>query len=196
MPIARGRLSGDSVGVDFYSVGGRDAVIGGFGGTNQNQKYTDICQAPANILLGHLTVQGITQPNVRNNGITFTLQLCVTGVPTSTLVAIDNSGNFTHTHSLPNGTYNYSIKGARGLANAGQLTIAGTPSNHEFGTMRGGDSSPNNIVNSVDFNQVRAAFGTANNLATDFNYDGITNSGDFNILRSNFGVSGGVLTCP
>jgi N-acetylneuraminic acid mutarotase len=202
MPAARARMSGDVVGVDFYSFGGRDPIIGGFNGTTENQKYTDICQSPTatptpgNILVGHLTVQSVAQPNVRNTLVTPTLTLCVGGVPQSQVLTLDQSAFFTITTGLPNGSYNYSIKWVRGLANAGSLSLSGGTSTHEFGTLRGGDSNNSNIVNSIDFNQLRTAFGTANNLATDFNLDNITNSLDFNILRGNFGVAGGTLACP
>jgi hypothetical protein len=151
---------------------------------------------PANVLMGHLTIQGISQPSVRNNGVTLTLILCVGGVPQSQIGTLDETGTFTITTGLPNGSYTYSIKWARGLANAGTLSLSGGASSHEFGTLRGGDANNNNIINSIDFSLLRNAFGTGNNPAADFNLDMVTNSLDFNILRSTFGVTGGSLACP
>jgi hypothetical protein len=147
----------------------------------------------ASILVGHVTWQGApAQPNARQQQpITLTLKLGGTEVnyPAQNT---DSSGFFTVTvGSLPNGNYNWRVKGPRFLANVGEVALSGSAqTNAEFGLMRAGDANDNNIVNALDFNMLRTAFGTANDLRTDFNNDGITNASDFNLLRGNFGLGG------
>jgi hypothetical protein len=120
----------------------------------------------------------------------------VGGVPQSHGVSTDASGFFTVTTGLPDGTYNWSLKGQINLSNAATLTLLGGSANQEMGLMKGGDCNNTNVVNATDFSILRATFGTGNDLRADFNRDGVINSTDFNILRSNFGQGGTVLICP
>ena len=145
--------------------------------------------------MGHLTWQGIPQPNNRNAGLTATLTLCVGGTPANYVVTTDASGFFTLTTGLQDGPYNFRIKGVRSLANAGTLSLAGSSTQVEFGTERAGDCNNSNIVNSQDFSILRIAFGGFDPRA-DFNNDGVVNSQDFTLLKNNFGALGASLTCP
>jgi len=124
-------------------------------------------------------------------------------VPQLNVANIDTFGFFTVTLNIPDGVYNWRIKGTRHLANAGNLTITAGSSNQEMGTMRGGDSvtSPpaeDNLVSAADFNNLKAAFGILNppDLSSDFNFDGQVSAADFNILSSNFGTTGAPVNCP
>ena len=51
-------------------------------------------------------------------------------------------------------------------------------------------------MNTTDFTLLKNAFGTSNNLNTDFNNDGITNTTDFTLQKGNFGLVGQGITCP
>ena len=68
---------------------------------------------PAGIINGHLIWQGISQPNTRNAALTAILTLCVGGTATSYTVTTDQNGNFTLSTGLPNGSYNWRIKGTQ-----------------------------------------------------------------------------------
>jgi hypothetical protein len=161
-----------------------------------NPTNTPTAVAPAGMIVGHLTWQGITQPNVRNAGITGTLSLCVGGVPQSYSTSTDASGFFTVTTGLADGMYNWSFKGQANLGNAGTLAISAGSANQEMGLQRAGDCNNSNVVNATDFSVLRATFGTGNDLRADFNRDGVVNATDFNLLRSNFGQGGSTLVCP
>jgi hypothetical protein len=113
----------------------------------------------------------------------------------------DASGFFTVSiAALPNGTYNWRVKGPRGggsspdagyLAASGVFTKTGVSQlNVEMGLQRAGDANNDNLVSSVDFNILRAAFGGTSDLRADWNNDGLVSSVDFNLLRSNFGTAG------
>jgi hypothetical protein len=52
------------------------------------------------------------------------------------------------------------------------------------------------VYSSLSDPLLKNAFGTANDLTTDYNLDNVTNSIDFSILKGNFAVSGAALTCP
>jgi hypothetical protein len=149
---------------------------------------------PANILIGHVTLQGVPQPSLRNVEA-ITLTLCVAGSPQVYLANLDQQGFFTVTTTLPNGNYGWKTKPYKSLSNSGVLAFAGGTLNLEMGTLKGGDANNSNNVNSVDFNLLKNAFGTSNNLFTDFNNDGTTNATDFNTQKGNFGLVG-TGTCP
>jgi hypothetical protein len=145
------------------------------------------------LLVGHVVWQGApAQPHARQQQpITLTLKVHGTEV-NYVSQNTDASGFFTVSVSgLANGTYGWRAKGPRFLAAAGTVSLKGaSQTNQEMGLQLAGDANNNNIVNSVDFNLLRAAFGTTNDLRTDFNNDGITNSVDFSLLRGNFGLGG------
>src|SRR5439155_12213980 len=98
-------------------------------------------------IIGHLTWQGIPQPDARNAGVTATLSICVGGAATNYGVATDASGYFTVTAGLPGGSYNWRLKGVINLANAGTLSLSSgglspaSPASVEMGTMRAGDAN-------------------------------------------------------
>ncbi len=152
---------------------------------------------PGNILVGHLTWQGITQPNAHNMNLTATLTLCMGGVPLTYQGVTDASGSFTVTMPIPDGTYNYRLKGTRNLAGAGSLTLGGGTTNHEFSTQVGGDTNNDNVVSAQDFSALKTEFGlVGSGLPADFNNDALVSAQDFNILKGNFGTSGATANCP
>ncbi len=157
---------------------------------------------PAGIVNGHLTWQGITQPNARNQGLTATLTLCNGSVTAYTgTVTTDQSGNFTATTGLPNGNYTWHLKGRKSLATSGTLTISGGSTTQEFGTQEAGDSNDSNVVNAQDFTVVKNTFGKSlgqpgYDERGDFSNDNIVNATDFNLLRGNYGLGGAAVTCP
>ena len=153
------------------------------------------------LLVGHVTWQGIAQPNSHNTGITATLSLCVGGVAQNYGVATDASGFFTVTTGLPNGTYNWQLKGVLNLANSGALSLVGASTQVEMGLQTAGDSTNDNVVGATDFNVLKNTFGKGvgqpgYDARGDFNRDTTVTSLDFNLLKGNFGQSGSVLTCP
>jgi hypothetical protein len=152
---------------------------------------------PAAVINGHLTWDGISQPNARNAGLTATLSLCVNGAPANYTVTTDQNGNFTLMANLVPGTYNWRIKGIKWLANSGTLTYAGPPMSVEFGQQKAGDvdSTHNNVITTADFNVVKGVFGLPNSVG-DLNNDGVTTTVDFNLLKTNFGTAGTPANCP
>jgi hypothetical protein len=153
------------------------------------------------VIVGHITWQGIPQPDARNNGITATLELCNAGVPSEYEIATDASGFFTVTTGLPDGSYAWSVKGALNLANSGNLTLSGPGTAVEMGLMLAGDCNNNNIVSVTDFNLMKVTFGRgagdpAYDSHADFNRDALVNVLDFNLMKGNFGRGGAPTTCP
>src|SRR5205085_11503968 len=141
---------------------------------------TSIC-SPLTVA-GHLTWQGIPQPDARNQGITGTLTLCSAGTPYNYTATTDASGYFTVTTDLPRGTYDWWFKGPKWLATSGSLGPL-----VELGTQRAGDANDSNIVNISDFGILKVEFGSSgSNLSADFNNDGIVDIQDFNLLKNNF----------
>jgi uncharacterized delta-60 repeat protein len=152
-------------------------------------------------IVGHLTWQGIPQPDARNNGVPVRLVLCVSGVPSIFDLATDASGFFTATTSLANGSYPWGVKGELNLAATGTLTVTGSTNAVEMGLMRAGDSNNTNVVNTTDFSILRATFGRSfgqpgYDSRGDFNRDTTVNVTDFSLLRGNFGVGGAPPNCP
>jgi hypothetical protein len=210
MLVARYRSGGGTIGNALHVVAGS---ITAFTGTNNNQRYFNLCAGPTNTptatatftptatntpgvrIIGHVTYQGIAQPNTRNIQA-ITLTLCIGGSATNFVQNTDAQGFFTVTLATGPGSYNYRVKPYKNLAKAGTLVLAGGNNNAEFGTLNAGDTDNSNLVNTTDFTRLRAAFGTASNPFTDFNNDGITNTTDFTLLRNNFGTAGQSLTCP
>ena len=150
-----------------------------------------------NALTGHLTWQGRPpQPHpLQALPISLTLKSDLTErnyLPQST----DASGFFTvTTEGLPPGTYNWRVKGPKYLANGGTVIVAPGAVQQEMGLMRAGDCNNDNVVNAIDFNVVRAAFGLSTGQAgyddrADFTGDGVVSAQDFNLLRGNFGTGG------
>jgi len=98
--------------------------------------------------------------------------------------------------SLPLGTYNIRTKGPRNLAVCGSVTLIGDPATSvDAGVQPGGDANDTNIVNAVDYNMMRGAFGTGYGQSNydaraDFDNNDVVNTTDFNLIRANFGSAG------
>ncbi len=155
---------------------------------------------PVGVIIGHLTWQSIPQPNARSIQ-TGTLTLCVGGAPQDYSFTTDASGFFTVTTGLPDGSYNYYVKGIKWLANSGNLVISGGSARPEMGTLRGGDANNDNTVGATDFGITRATFGKSPgdpgyDARADFNNDGPVNTQDYNLVKGNFGQAGATLACP
>jgi hypothetical protein len=162
---------------------------------------------PVGMLDGHLTWQGVTQPNDQNTDRAAILNVCAAGLTNSYIVTTDESGNFSMDLELPDGSYDWQVQGDRSLANAGTiaggnpLVMSGGAATLEVGTQKAGDASNDNIVNTLDFNILKPTFGRGSGDAgyderSDFNNDNLANTSDFNLLKGNFGVDGRALTCP
>ena len=145
---------------------------------------------PGQQIIGHITWQSIPQPDQRNRGLTATLTICVGGVSNNSTVSTDASGYFTVTASLPNGSYNWHLKGSRWLATNGTLTLSGGTTSVEMGLQRAGDADAGNQVNTTDFVILKSAFGGSADRRADFDNDGAVTVADFTLLRSNFGSVG------
>jgi len=148
-----------------------------------------------------VTWQGIGQPNSHNDGITATLTLCVAGTPTGYSVTTDASGYFTVTTGLPDGSYNWRLKGQLNLGNSGSLTLSANAPSTEMGMHRAGDATGDNLVSAQDFSILKNSFGKQStdpgyDGRADFNRDGVVSSADFSLLKGNFGQGGASLTCP
>ena len=118
--------------------------------------------------------------------MTATLSFCVGGVPTNNTITTDPSGYFTLTITLPNGTYNWRLKGSRWLASSGSVSLFGGTTNVEMGTQRAGDANDNNTSNAQDFTILRNTFGQPGpqDPRADFDNDGAVTISDFFLLRS------------
>jgi plastocyanin len=150
--------------------------------------------------VGHLTWQGIGQPDARNQGLTATLTLCVGGTPQSQVVTTDQSGTFTTTTNLGPGIYNWRIKARKSLANSGSLSVPLTGT-VEFGTQRAGDANDSNNTDATDFTTLKSTFGKSvgqpgYDERADFNNDTTVGSSDFTLLKSTFGQAGAASNCP
>ncbi|MEO6456698.1 MAG: hypothetical protein ABIO92_00270, partial [Chloroflexia bacterium] len=152
-----------------------------------------------NTLNGHLTYQGMPQPNAGNvQAITLQLQPTGGGTLSTYSTSTDINANFTlNLGPLAPGTYNWWLKSPRYLATTGTLTIpAGcAPFSQEFGTQRAGDIDNTNCVDISDFSILRLSFGKAcgdpgYNPNAEYTGDCIVDISDFSLLRSNFGQCG------
>jgi hypothetical protein len=158
------------------------------------------------VLVGHVTWQGPpAQPSSRQQlPITLTLKSDAFEVNYPSQ-ATDASGFFTVSLAgLPGGTYTWRAKGPKYLANAGTTDFGllpvpkskiQNPKSLEMGLMRAGDANNDNIVNTTDFNILRASFGKAlgdpgYDPRADFNSDDTVNITDVNLEKINFGQSG------
>lgn len=150
------------------------------------------------MLNGHLTWQGIPQPDVRNvQPFTLTLKTGTTEVnyPAQNT---DANGVFTLPLSglLP-GPYMWRAKGPKSLANSGQIIFPPDPCivTLEIGIMRAGDANNDNVVTASDFSIVRGTMGKAcgnpgYDGRADFNNDCVINTSDFNLVSANYGRNG------
>jgi len=148
-------------------------------------------------IVGHVTLQGIPQPDPRNATKALTLTLSGPVNVNILLPPLDDNGYYTvNVSTLPPGTYQWRLKGPKYLANCGivQLTGGCPPVQIEHSMLRTGDANDDNIVNISDFNILKAEFGTSGTgLRSDFNNDLTVSISDFNLLKNNFGTAAG---CP
>jgi hypothetical protein len=164
--------------------------------------------ATASVLVGHVTWQGPSQPDPRQvQPLTLTLKLGATELDYPAQNT-DAAGFFTVTvASLPNGTYNWRVKGPNGtpntntlpgfLANCGAVTLTGAQvTQAEMGLMRAADANNDNIISAQDFTILKSLFGQAGHSRADFNNDSVTNSQDFGLLKSNFNNAGCAVLGP
>jgi len=156
---------------------------------------------PVGIINGHLTWQGISQPDAHNQGLTATLTLCSSGLPAfSGVVTTDQSGNFAAVTGLANGSYSWIIKGRKHLSNSGTITL-GSGGSYEFDVQRAGDCDNSNLATILDFNIIKVTFGKSlgqpgYDERADFDNDNTANIVDFNLLKTQYGQDGASLTCP
>ncbi len=129
---------------------------------------TSVFDGPADppILVGHVTWQGISQPNSANSTMLITLTLKMDSVEVNYPAQYtDASGFFTaDVSSLVAGMYQWRVKSrdyyqpqySKNLANSGTVTLSGEPTtNVEMGLMKAGDIINDNVVNNRDFNVLR-----------------------------------------
>jgi hypothetical protein len=170
--------------------------------TNTLTNTPTVTSTPPPIIVGHVRWQGRpNQPSVLQQlPITFTLKMGTIEV-NYPVQNTDIYGFFTVTlGTLPNsGVYSTRVKGPKYLARSGLLSLSGAPVTEvEFDLMLAGDANNDNVVNTLDFNILRTAFGKSlgepgYDDRADFNGDLVVNSGDFTLLRGNFGIAGGPL---
>ncbi len=149
-------------------------------------------------LAGHVTWQGRpAQPNpLQQLPITLTLKLGTMEVNYSTQATSANGFFTVPVHTLPNGTYDWRVKGPKFLSNSGTVQLTGSPmTSVEMGTMRTGDCNNDNMVNVADFNILKVTFGKGvgdpgYDDRADFNGDQAVNVADFNMLKVTFGQGG------
>ncbi len=152
----------------------------------------------ASWLVGHVNWQGRpAQPSdLQQLPVTLTLKTGSSEInypPQST----DASGSFrVNVAGLPNGTYDWRVKGPQYLSKSGTVVIDGSPQvNFEVGLMLVGDINNDDVVNVVDFNMMKLTFGKTvgdpgYDARADFNGDQGINITDFNLEKNNFGQTG------
>ena len=117
---------------------------------------------PAALLVGHVTWQGHgTQPNMLQvQPLTLTLASGVTQVSFPGYQVTDASGFFTvNVSTLPQGTYNWRVKGPDYLSSSGSVALSAGISNAEMGMQRVGDLNGDNVCNAQDFTLLKGNFG-------------------------------------
>lgn len=149
-------------------------------------------------LVGHVIWQGRpAQPNnLQQLPVTITLKSGVSEINYPPMTT-DGSGSFNvNVGGLPDGTYNWRVKGSQYLSRSGSVVIDGSPQiNLEVGLMTVGDINNDDVINVVDFNMMKQTFGkTAGDPGfdprADFNGDNAINIVDFNYEKNNFGQTG------
>jgi len=115
-------------------------------------------------------------------------------------VATNNLGQFT-LGPVTTGTYDVVVKHPLGLSRrANGLTFtAESTTQRAFGQLKTGDIDNNDLIDIVDFSNLRAVFGSATGCASatpipnpcaDLDANGLVDIVDFSLLRSNFGATG------
>lgn len=137
----------------------------------------------------------LPQPNaVQSVPITLTLRLAAGGPDNEYSATTDTSGFFTVTVPTT-GLYNWRVKHAQNLANAGSVSLLSGANSQEMGLLLAGDADNNNVVNISDFSILKNSFGKSlgqggYDARADFTGDDVVNITDFNLVRANFGISG------
>jgi hypothetical protein len=150
------------------------------------------------LVQGHVTYQGLGQPNAANvQGVTLQLKSTGGGAVTTFTTSTDANGLFSvNVSALAPGAYNWWLKSPRYLANGGTITLTTACSlSFDLGTLRAGDINNDNCVDVVDFTLLRATFGKAcadpgYDARADYNGDCLVDISDFTLLRGNFGQCG------
>ena len=151
-------------------------------------------------LQGQVTLErpGITPPH-ESWSIPLDLTLC-SDPSTPISVTTDLSGQFSV--DLPAGEYSILVKNSHSLANrVDAVTIQEglTTGPVDFGTLREGDATNDNLVVSADFFVLRDTYNlsegqTGYDARADFNEDDMVTSADFFLLRDHYNEAGE--TCP
>jgi hypothetical protein len=118
---------------------------------------------PVPVLVGHVTWQGrAVQPSAGQiMPLTLTLKSGVTEMNYPAYLTTDASGFFTvDVSTLPGGTYQWRVKGPSYLATSGVVGLTGGVVQAEMGLQRVGDLNGDNLCNLLDFNPMKANFGT------------------------------------
>ena len=109
----------------------------------------------------------------------------------------DETGHFVvSVTGFMSGTWNWRVKGAKYLANAGSVRLVGGPTTSaEMGVLRPGDCNNDNVVSAPDFAILKNTFGKGTgdpgyDDRADFTGDQVVNVLDFSLMKSNFGLSG------
>jgi hypothetical protein len=155
---------------------------------------------PARVMMGHVTWDGRNPQPDPSQVLPISLTLRSTaGGPyiDYPLQETDENGYFSvDVTNLPNGDYNWRVKGPEYLANSGIATLAGDPVTPvEMGLMLVGDSNNDNNINIADFTVIKPTFGFGCGQASyddraEFTGDCTVNITDFNYFKRNFGTTG------
>jgi hypothetical protein len=116
----------------------------------------------------------------------------------SFMVNIPASGSFdgVSLSGLDTGaTYTAYLKGEAQIATSAAFVVKATPTNLGALNLITGDVNEDNVIDSLDYNLVKAAIGTTPsssnwNSLYDFNTDNVVNSWDLNLVLSNMGKTG------
>ena len=130
--------------------------------TPTNSATPTSTSTPAALLVGHVTWQGhAAQPNTSQiQPLTLTLKSGVTQVDFPGYQVTDASGFFTiSVGTLPQGIYNWRVKGPAHLAASGTVSLLGGTTQVEMGMQRAGDLNGDNVCNVQDFTFLKDNFG-------------------------------------
>jgi hypothetical protein len=148
-------------------------------------------------LTGHVTWQGRpAQPHgLQRLPLTLVLQMDQTQAVFSNITT-DPAGDFSvDVTGLPNGDYNWWVKGPQFLANSGTLTLTGADLTAELGQQRSGDVNDDNLADLGDFTILRNNYGrgcgdSGFDARADLTGDCVIDISDFTLIRNNFGQGG------
>lgn len=122
---------------------------------------------PLSLLIGHMTWQGRgTQPSASQvQPLTLTLSSGATRIDFPGYQATDASGFFTvNVGTVPQGSYNWRVKGPSFLASSGTVSLLGGTTQVEMGVQRSGDLNGDDVCNASDFTLLKNSFGHGGTL--------------------------------